>query len=175
MAGLSLRLHLFGRKTFSSYSDVCFAVKPRSTENVCSLTGKSLCKLRKTVYGKFSVNHFPKYASYLSRLILLSLSLCSLSFSLSALFSSLSRATEPPPAIPSHPQHPGLISTPFLSFSARFLSRLANPSQTKPPRRPPSHQSTLAPIPPSHGRTTHALHRSASPKVTPTVAQLDLI
>ena len=47
-------------KTFSLFSDVCFAVKPRSTENVCNLTGKSLTKFRKPVYGKISRKPFSK-------------------------------------------------------------------------------------------------------------------
>ena len=37
---------------FSSFSDICFSIKPRSTENLCSLTGKLLSKIWKTVYGK---------------------------------------------------------------------------------------------------------------------------
>ena len=50
---LHFRLSLFGSKTFLVFSDVWGAVKPKSTEKVCNLTGKSLCKLRKTVYGNF--------------------------------------------------------------------------------------------------------------------------
>ena len=50
---LHFRLSLFGSKTFLVFSDVWGAVKPKSTEKVCNLTGKSLCKLRKTIYGNF--------------------------------------------------------------------------------------------------------------------------
>ena len=57
---ISIGFRLFGRKTFSSFSDVCFAVKPRSTENICSLTGKSLSKIWKTVYGKIFRKPFSK-------------------------------------------------------------------------------------------------------------------
>ena len=148
---------------FSSFSDICFVVKPRSTENVCSLTGKSLCKLRKTVYGKF----FRK--AFFTRLISLSLSLCSLSLS-HCLLSSLHcpeplSHPQPPPAIPSHPQHLGLISAPFLSFSTRFLSRpaLAQPTRAR-PSHPVVHRLTDRPSHQSHRRTARALHRSASPK-----------
>jgi hypothetical protein len=94
------------------------------------LTGKLLCKLRKTVYGKFFRKPFSKIRfSSLS-------SLCSLSFSLSALFSSLSRATEPPPATPSHPE----------------------PAPA--PRRPPSHRSRPAHAQPTRARPSHpVVHR----------------
>ncbi len=64
------RLRLFGSKTFSAFSDVWGAVKPWSTENVCSLTGKSLTKFRKTVYGKIFRKPFSKkfHASFVLRL-----------------------------------------------------------------------------------------------------------
>ena len=48
------------RKTFSVFSDVWGAVKPKSIENQHKLTEKSQCKIRKMVYGKFFCKPFSK-------------------------------------------------------------------------------------------------------------------
>ena len=61
------------RKTFSAFSDIWGAVKSKLTEKVCNLTGKSLCKLRKTVYGKFFHKPFSKMREAFCSLSLLSL------------------------------------------------------------------------------------------------------
>jgi hypothetical protein len=48
-------------------------------EKVCNLTGKSLCKLRKTVYGKFFRKPFSKtHEAFCSLSLLSAISLCSL-------------------------------------------------------------------------------------------------
>uniref|UniRef100_A0A2N9HZH2 Uncharacterized protein n=1 Tax=Fagus sylvatica TaxID=28930 RepID=A0A2N9HZH2_FAGSY len=132
------------------------------------------------VYGKFFRKPFSKTRVRLPLDSFHSHSVSALSLS-HCLLSSLhcpepSSHPQPPLAIPSRPQHPGLISAPFLSFSACFLSR---PARAQPTRAKPSHPIvhclTDRPSHRSHCRTARALHRSASPKVTPTVAQLDLI
>ena len=65
-----LRLRLFGSKTFLAFSDVWGVIKPWSTENVCSLTGKSLTKFKKTVYRKIFRKPFSKkfHASFVLRI-----------------------------------------------------------------------------------------------------------
>ena len=76
-----VRLRLNRSKTFSAFSDVWGAVKPKSTENSRKLTGKSQRKIRKMVYGKFFVNHFPKHTCVSLSSLDSRLSLCFLSFS----------------------------------------------------------------------------------------------
>ena len=118
----------------------------------------------------FSVNHFPKHVCVsLSTHFTLTQSLLSHFLTVCSILFTVPSHPQPPPAIPSRPHHPGLISAPFLSFSTRYLSRPANPSH------PVIHYLTDRPSHRSHRRTARALHQSASPKVTPTVAQLDLI
>ena len=49
---------------FSSFADVCFAVKSKSTGKHLLLTGKTLRKFRKTVYGKIFHKPFSKTHSH---------------------------------------------------------------------------------------------------------------
>ena len=65
---------------FSLFEDVCFTVKSKSTVKYLLLTGKTLGKFRKTVYGKIFRKPFSKTRAPLS------LSLLSLFLTVSALF-----------------------------------------------------------------------------------------
>ena len=95
------------------------------------------------------------FHSHLVFAVSLFLTVYSLS-SLSALFSSLSWATKPPLTILSRPQHPGLISASFFSFSAHFLSRPAHAQPTRPDRATPS--STVSSIAPRTDPTVAPSH-----------------
>ena len=129
------------QKMFSVGLDVWYAVKWKVNGKYFVLTGKSVCKIRKTVYGKFFRKPFSKITHASPRVLdhfhsshsqsLLSLSLnCLLSFSLSQ-------------ATPSHAS--SLLS---FSLSARFLS---HPNRAQPARAPIaedhwSHRRFVAPI-----------------------------
>ena len=143
-----LRLRLFGSKTFSAFSGVWDAVKPKSTKNKCKLTGKSQRKIRKMVYGKFFRKPFSKTRVRLPLDSFHSHSVSALSLSHCLLYSF--HGPEPPPATPSHPEPPPSPRPNLCSLSFFLYSLSLSPSQPEPPRRPLSHWSPLAPIPPSH-------------------------
>ena len=106
---------------FSSFVGVCFAVKYKSKENVCSLTGKSLTKFWKTVYRKIFRKPFSFQNTRMLYPALFSFSLPLLTFSASALC----------PTLPSHPESAFPRTTPppragpgalcLCSFSAPSL------------------------------------------------------
>ena len=114
--------------------DVWYAVKWKVNGKYFVLTGKSVCKIRKTVYGKFFRKPFSKITRASPRV----LDHFHSSHSRSLLSFSLFRAT---------PSHTSSL-LPF-SLSARFLSR---PNRAEPARAPiaedhRSHRHSVAPIP----------------------------
>jgi hypothetical protein len=121
---------------FSSFADVCFAVKYKSKENVCSLIRKSLTKFWKTVYGKNFRKPFSFQNTRMLCLALFSFSLPLLTFSASALcLCSLPNSAEPPRAGLSSHNLPHLESDPTLSVSALSQLPLSTAPDPDPTRR----------------------------------------
>ena len=121
---------------FSSFVSVCFAVKYKSKENVCSLTGKSLTKFWKTVYRKIFRKPFSFQNTRMLCPALFSFSLPLLTFSASALcLCSLPNSAEPPRVgLSSH--NPLTPSRTRRSLSLLFLSSLSLPPQIRTRREP---------------------------------------
>jgi hypothetical protein len=114
---------------FSSFAGVCFAIKSKSIVKCLLLTGKTLSKIRKTVYGKISRKPFSK--------------MCSLSPPPPFLLSlSLSCTTPFPPPPPRHVfiisgssgiglalAHQAALDDPHISILAWSISKLEEAKQ----------------------------------------------
>jgi hypothetical protein len=105
------------RKTFSSFSDVCFAVKSSQRKTFVFFTRKTLTKFRKTVYGKI----FRKPFSFQNTREALLCSLSLFSFSASSLCLCSLLSAQPPRAIPATPIRSGRVAS--GSFRARPAAR----------------------------------------------------
>ena len=146
------------RKTFSAFADVCFDVKWKSNWKPLFFTVKSQRKKRKTVYGKNFCKPFSKTKTRESLDPFHFTPLCSLSFSLSALFSLLS-SHSPNLSHPSHPQPPRVShSTPSATQCLTCHPSHPNPSHPQPFLVSLSH-SPIADL--------HSAHRSAANLLVP--------